>query len=580
MEFNGGAQDFEIDDMDETFNDPSLDNEYNQSLSGRQEEVYDRERDDDDEGYGQYQQGQQYQQQGQYNRNSAPFNKDQQQFVPELVKQFVSYLNKHIKERKVYDIQSMYENSFNKITEKYYKQTSWPAAESIASIVNNDPLFLILYKELTYRHVYSKMIPTLEQRFDSWRNYCELFNLLLNANPDLALDLPNQWLWDMIDEFIYQYQSFCQYRSKLKTKSQEDLTILKNNPQVWNTISVINYLQSLVNKSKIIQFLEKEKQGETEQQQGPAYINHPVYKMLGYFSIIGLLRMHCLVGDYFLALKTVAPIEMNTRGLLTKVTACHVTFFYYLGFVYMMMRRYVDAIKTFSNILLYINRIKQYHTRSSQYEQMLKKNEQMYALLSMCQALCPQRVDENVHTYLKEKYSEKTQRMQKGEEAVFEELFVYACPKFVNPAGPNYAQLLEDPYKYPANNTNQEPLKHQSKLFLAEVRQQATLPTIRSYLKLYTTIGTNKLANFLDQTNETAFRTQLLCYKHKMRGLQWSAGSPLSGEMETSSDVDFFIDRDMIHIHDAKVARKYSEFFLRHINKFDSIIRDLADNRS
>jgi hypothetical protein len=39
-----------------------------------------------------------------------------------------------------------------------------------------------------------------------------------------------------------------------------------------------------------------------------------------------------------------------------------------MGFAYLMMRRYMDAIKTFCNILLYIARTKQYHTRSCQYE--------------------------------------------------------------------------------------------------------------------------------------------------------------------------------------------------------------------
>lgn len=33
------------------------------------------------------------------------------------------------------------------------------------------------------------------------------------------------------------------------------------------------------------------------------------------------------------------------------------------------------------------------------------------------------------------------------EEPVFEELFAYACPKFINPASPPYAQIIEDPSK-------------------------------------------------------------------------------------------------------------------------------------
>ena len=35
--------------------------------------------------------------------------------------------------------------------------------------------------------------------------------------------------------------------------------------------------------------------------------------MLGYFSIIGLLRLHCQLGDYHLALKMMENIELNKK---------------------------------------------------------------------------------------------------------------------------------------------------------------------------------------------------------------------------------------------------------------------------
>jgi len=90
--------------------------------------------------------------------------------------------------------------------------------------------------------------------------------------------------------------------------------------------------------------------------------------MLGYFSIVGLLRVHCLLGDYHLALKTMENVELNKKGLFARVTACHVTTYYYIGFSYLMMRRYSDAIKSFAHILLFVSRTKQYHTRSYQFE--------------------------------------------------------------------------------------------------------------------------------------------------------------------------------------------------------------------
>ena len=48
--------------------------------------------------------------------------------------------------------------------------------------------------------------PTVEQRMNSYYNYCQIFNYILSAETPVNLELPNQWLWEIIDEFIYQFQ--------------------------------------------------------------------------------------------------------------------------------------------------------------------------------------------------------------------------------------------------------------------------------------------------------------------------------------------------------------------------------------
>lgn len=45
---------------------------------------------------------------------------------------------------------------------------------------------------------------------------------------------------------------------------------------------------------------------------GP-YGVRPLYRMLGYFSIIGLLRVHVLLGDFTLALKVMDNVELNQK---------------------------------------------------------------------------------------------------------------------------------------------------------------------------------------------------------------------------------------------------------------------------
>jgi RNA polymerase I-associated factor PAF67 len=116
--------------------------------------------------------------------------------------------------------------------------------------IHADQLFLILYRELYYRHVYSRLQPDIDDRFHSYENSCELFNYLLSKSTlaftltikyscladsedgPVPLQLPEQWLWDIVDEFIYQFQSFYVWRAKVKTKTEEELVMLVDGSQV------------------------------------------------------------------------------------------------------------------------------------------------------------------------------------------------------------------------------------------------------------------------------------------------------------------------------------------------------------
>merc|ERR1711872_709419 len=96
-----------------------------------------------------------------------------------------------------------------------------------------------------------------------------------------------------------------------------------------------------------------------------------------------------------------------------------------------------------------------------------------------------------------------------------------------------------------------------------------------TFIKLYTF---SKLAAFME-IDERVLKTHLLAFKHKMKNVVWTKGSGssgLEGELQSSSEVDFYIDKDMIHIADTKVARRYGDFFIRQILKFEEINRGLV----
>lgn len=66
----------------------------------------------------------------------------------------------------------------------------------------------------------------------------------------------------------------------------------------------------------------------------------------------------------------------TSQSMYSRVPECQITTYYYVGFAYLMMRRYQDAIRVFANILLYIQR-----TRN-----MFQRSTYKYEMVSLCRA--------------------------------------------------------------------------------------------------------------------------------------------------------------------------------------------------
>lgn len=531
------------------------------------------------------------------------YERQQQSYkMNDAVKSFITHFFKAIQNAKIFEITHDYEYGWNMLSEQYFKSTTWPSVENIESMIPNDSMksiFLILYKEMYFRHIYASIQggPTLEQRFESYRNYVKLFNAILSAERPLELELPIQWLWDIIDEFIYQFQSFCQYRAKLVKKTQnappqiqEEIHLLKQNHDVWNVHSVLNVLHALVSKSNINKQLEVLKHatlsltisnpngGLSDQTQFTKYqqellqdlendlfAQSSLYKMLGYFSLVGLLRLNSLFGDYYLAINAMTYVELDIHKqlLIARVPSCIITTCYYVGFAYLMMRRYEDAIKVFVDALIYIQRtrtILQSSTRSLLNDMITKQNEQIYHLLAIALNFYPMRIDDSINSYLKEKYTERLLKLQRGDRDELSNMFHYACPKFLSPVPPNFEGVTEQYLM--------EPYNQQLKVFMDEVQQQLTITDIRSFLKLYTTLPISKLASFINK-EPSELKAILLCFKHKMSNIESDQSTE---EFRSSSEVDFYIHNEMVHIADTKVATRFSDFFIRQIAKTNEVV--------
>lgn len=170
----------------------------------------------------------------------------------------------------------------------------------------------------------------------------------------------------------------------------------------------------------------------------------------------------------------------------------------------------------------------------------------MYALFAICNVLSPSRLDDNISNIVKERFSEQLSKMTSRnleDEAipVFEDLFLHSCPKFMCANPPPYddpaaisAILAAEPLPDPAR-------RHLS-LFLDDVRAQAPVATLRSFLKLYTSLDAKKLANFLDADEEDMVQ-EMMAMKVATRSVSRVGNEKgyLEGTTISTSDLNFVI---------------------------------------
>ncbi|KCV72133.1 hypothetical protein H696_01539 [Fonticula alba] len=458
------------------------------------------------------------------------------------------------------ELQRCYTMKFSALSKRHFAKSTWPAAEEIASLVNNDEFFLILYKELYFRHIYANSQPTLEQSIGSYDNYVNLFNFITQAETPITTDIPIQWLWDMVDELIYQFGKYVAYRrSPTKPIPAADVERIHANPHVWDVKIIISLFQYLVQQSNINEILIAASNDQDESEVAGEFGSILLYRNLGYFSLIGLLRINCLLGDFHYALEMVKNIQFSKTAFYNRIIPCRVSLFYHVGFCQVMLRRYSEAASTFTDILFFITKADLQHMPHYLQDAIHKNSAQMVTLLAICVTLCPPRyaLDEAIAKDLSSFSPPSLPPSLLGPpflSKVFEEWFKNASPRFITYILPTPEQAMA------AMASKQVEVSIPQRMFMRDIRQQLLVPKVRSYLRLYTSLTISKLASFLE-ADESEVRSYLLNYKHKTRSTQ--------GSTVSYSDVDFHVIDDIVHISEVKPAANHSQYFLRQISSLD-----------
>ncbi|KAJ1447796.1 translation initiation factor 3 complex subunit L [Pelagophyceae sp. CCMP2097] len=468
------------------------------------------------------------------------------------------------------DIERLYSVEWKELSEKYCDKQPWPTREAISSQCigddgRPDDFFLRLYEEMALRHLFAKLKPTLQDRIDAWRVYLDLFAQFEKCQ-ELSIALSPQWVFDILHEFVYQFQSFCQFRTQNAGRTPQDRALLQQNQSVWSANVVLEHLRILTDVSKIATAVKAP--SETHAQ-------------FGYFAIVTQSRLECLLGDYesaveLLMVPCVKPFD--EASLCSKVFACRITCLYHLGFALLMLKRYRESISVFNSMLAYLARLQKSggFARFSAADQVQKNHDRMLALLAVAVALAPGAavVDDVVVQNLKDKYGDKMALCARGDVPAFHALLTFACPKFVVPAVPDYDSNVD--------STN-DAYRLQVDLFIAQVAHQQRLAKIRSYLKLYTSIGIDKLARFNDVSPQE-FRTHLVGIKQKLRAQSGGEAlapfyAPVSANGDGAGDLHFYVAGDMLHVDEPPCEVRHDDFFAGQMQKYDGVIATLHQQR-
>ena len=417
--------------------------------------------------------------------------------------------------------------------------------------------------------------------------YRELLEELLDEENITASQasfyLTPDWAFDILHEFVYQFQGFCQFRAAVYASAQkynididkaatvsntpptssltppqhlkENVNQITQNTDAWVVETVIYYLNRLIQVGKKSKF--------------------PGYQFLGVFASIALSRLECLLGDYESCLSAASSmmnisIQIPHSGTATKeeittglslvqtVIAARLSHAYHMSVSLLMTRRYQWCIKLLGETCTFLQR----GFKTGQFrklpgsDQFSKLHDRMVALLAIVTHICPpgSSFDETLLKTTREKHGAQLAKTEEGL-ASYESLFCFGCPKFITPTA--VAATLGDNYKLQVNQFNKQMAAQQESLKL------------RSYMKLYTSIETQKLAAFHDQTEE-AFTSLLLSYKYRMRQEE------ADGEFREALDIHYHLNGKMVNIDEAEKERRFEDYFMKQIRQNVEIRKDIA----
>jgi hypothetical protein len=80
--------------------------------------------------------------------------------------------------------------------------------------------------------------PQLSDHIEAWDNYEKLFDFVVSEKrPEMVIT--TQWASDILQEFVYHFQDFCQYRAHLNHRTEDEISRLQSDTSIWSLSKVL-----------------------------------------------------------------------------------------------------------------------------------------------------------------------------------------------------------------------------------------------------------------------------------------------------------------------------------------------------
>jgi len=481
--------------------------------------------------------------------------------------EFINNFDGALKYQRLEELGFLYDYAFNKLSNDYFHNKYWPTTAELEREDDNleiDFLTMNLYNELTYRHIYARLQHwDSDIRARSWDNYMELFEFIIpkknkkyNSN---TIELPGKWVWDMLDEFIYQFQNFCFFRSKIKSAQDTNYNKLLENESLPNLHDVKSILNRFIKESEII-----DENGKMRQ-----IADIKTIHLFGYYSIVALCKLHVIIGETEEALNVIAPIDYSNLKVYSKSWSCLNSLYYYAGMAYLLNKKYIQATKLLETIVSFSNKYKHFFIKSFQYDNIMKQMDRALLLLCICLSLNQIPINAVVKNLITDKYNDKFERLLKYDKACFEESFTHGSCKMTTPL------LQSSDFK---NNgfleNTRDPMVETVNKFLAEFTKSQILNNVEGVLDLYPTITLKKFAKIMDlQESEVTGILQDFKTSKNLGGASTPFDATVVSKITSGVKfIEFSVVGDEIHVDMDIKEESHINFFQRHCNGLESMI--------